>query len=54
MCETIGERHASACRYEKEIPDGSHRSALQTDVPTGQSLNAGNCLHLLRKVWFPV
>jgi len=27
MSERIGERHASACRYKNEIPEGSRRSA---------------------------
>ena len=27
MSERTGERHASACRYESEIPEGSRRSA---------------------------
>ena len=27
MSETIGERHASACRYKNEVPEGSRRSA---------------------------
>ena len=26
MSATIGERHASACRYKNEVPDGSRRS----------------------------
>ena len=30
MSDTIGERHASACRYKNEIPEGSRRSARQT------------------------
>ena len=30
MSETIGERHASACRYKNEIPEGSRRSARRT------------------------
>ena len=27
MNETIGERHASACRYKNKVPEGSRRSA---------------------------
>ncbi len=30
MSERIGERHASACRYENEIPEGSRSSARRT------------------------
>ncbi len=30
MSETIGERHASACRYKNEVPEGSRRSARRT------------------------
>ena len=30
MIERIGERHASACRYKKDVPEGSRRSARQT------------------------
>ena len=29
MSERIGERHASACRYKNEVPEGSRRSARQ-------------------------
>ena len=28
--ETIGERHASACRYKNEVPEGSRRSVRRT------------------------
>ena len=28
--ETIGERHASACRYKNEVPEGLRRSARRT------------------------
>jgi len=30
MSEEIGERHASACRYKNEVPEGSRRSARRT------------------------
>ena len=30
MSETIGERHASACRYKNEVSESSRRSARQT------------------------
>ena len=30
MSDTIGERHASACRYKNEVPEGSRRSARPT------------------------
>ena len=30
MSERIGERHASACRYEDEVPEGSRHSARWT------------------------
>ncbi len=30
MIERIGERHASACRYNDEAPEGSRRSARRT------------------------
>ena len=39
MDETIGERHASACRYKNEVPEGSRRSARRTHFcPRGVSL----------------
>ena len=30
MSVRIGERHASACRYKNEVPEGSRRSARLT------------------------
>ena len=30
MIERIGERHASACRYKNEVPEGSRHSARRT------------------------
>jgi|GEM_PF-2502526 len=30
MIEKVGERHASACRYKDEVPEGSRRSARRT------------------------
>jgi len=30
MSERIGERHASACRYKNEVPEGSRHSARRT------------------------
>jgi len=30
MIEIIGERHASACRYKNDVPEGSRHSAHRT------------------------
>ena len=32
MRETIGERHASACRYNNEVPEGLRRSARRNHL----------------------
>ena len=38
MCETIGERHASACRYKNAVPLGSRRSARRTQFANPSQL----------------
>ena len=36
MIERIGERHASACRYKNEVPEGSRRSARRKHFWPGE------------------
>ncbi len=40
MSERIGERHASACRYKNEEPEGSRRSARRTHFQPREALSA--------------
>ncbi len=41
MSERIGERHASACRYEDEVPEGSRHSARRTHFWTRDVYSQG-------------
>ena len=47
VSERIGERHASACRYKKEVPEGSSRSPdsfLATRSISQQRVNGGRMI----------
>ena len=57
MCARIGERHASACRYKGNVPEGSRRSArrihfgpheVQDQFNSTGHIQAGSLQHEIR------